>query len=212
MAPPRTLLTALLSCTAVAISVVGLSSCTPADENPTVVSASTELGGADDDDPGDPGDPGDAPDDGVEAAPPLPSPSASPACSPAGERPGHNVLRVVAVTAVGTPDTAELTARATRYHCSPNRFEPVGGPVRYAFAAAGVEAALVDLPNGEPAKPVPLPELLGHLDGCLAGRPPAAPYGCYGNTYDVVLDSHGRIMRIAELGRPYGSEGAHPSR
>ncbi|MEU8513694.1 hypothetical protein AB0C76_19190 [Kitasatospora sp. NPDC048722] len=203
MATPRILLTALLSGTAVALTVAGLTSCTPVDENPTAVSASSEAGGQDDDS----GDPGDAPDDAVEAAPSLPS-AAPAACSPAGEHPGHTVLRVVAADPAGAADTAGtmdgpgLTARATRYLCSPNRFEPVGAPVRYSFAAAGVDAALVDRQHGDPAKPVPLPELLTHLDDCLATRPPAAPYGCYGNTYDVVLDSHGRIMRITELGRP----------
>ncbi|MGW2253002.1 hypothetical protein ACWCXH_22780 [Kitasatospora sp. NPDC001660] len=202
MAAPRILLTALLSCTAAAITVVGLASCTPADENPTVMSASGELGGSNDD-PDDPGDPTDASDDAVEAAPPAPSSSAA-HCSPAGERPGHSVLRVVAADTV---DPAELTARATRYVCGPNRFEPAGDPVRYSFAAAGVDAALVDASlvdqqQGDPAKPVPLPALLNHLDDCLASRAPDAPYGCYGNTYDVVLDSHGRIMRITELARP----------
>ncbi|MEE1785341.1 hypothetical protein PUR71_20845 [Streptomyces sp. SP17BM10] len=208
MATPRMLLTALLSCAAVALTVAGLTACTPVDENPTAVSASGESSGPDDDpaDPADPGDPRDDPDDAVEAAPALPSPSAS--CSPAGEHPGHTVLRVVAADparaadAVGSPDGPGLSARATRYLCAPNRFEPVGAPVRYTFAAAGVDAALADRQHGDPARPVPLPELLAHLDACLATRPPAAPDGCYDNTYDVVLDSHGRIMRITELGRP----------
>lgn len=202
MATRRILLTTLLSCTAVALTAAGLTSCTPADDNPTAVSASGTADGPDDD----PGDPGDGPGDVVEAAPSLPSPSAS--CTPAGVHPGHTVLRVVAADpaaaagALGSSDGPGLSARATRYLCSPNRFEPVGAPVRYAFAAAGVDAALVDRQHGDPAEPVPLPVLLAHLDDCLAARPPAAPYGCYGNTYDVVLDSHGRIMRITELGRP----------
>lgn len=202
MATPRILLTAVLSCTAVALTVAGLASCTPVDEHPTAVSASSESGGPDD-------DPGDAGDDAVEAVPSLPSAPAT--CSPAGERPGHTVLLVVAADpadpagaadAAGALDGPGLTARATRYLCSPNRFEPVGRPMHYSFAAAGVDAALVDRRHGDPAKPVPLPELLTHLDDCLAARPPATPYGCYGNTYDVVLDSHGRVMRITELGRP----------
>ncbi|MFB7614911.1 hypothetical protein [Kitasatospora sp. NPDC056181] len=52
------------------------------------------------------------------------------------------------------------------------------------------------------ARPVPLPVLLQHAGDCLAEREPARPYGCYGNTYDLVLDAQGRILRIEELYHP----------
>ncbi|MFJ2578984.1 hypothetical protein [Kitasatospora aureofaciens] len=192
MAAPRILLATLLSCTAAVAAVTGLAACTPADSDPTVVTASAEVDEADDDGLGDPTD---AADGTVEAAPPAPSvptaPSAPGGCAVVGEHPGHRVLQVVAV------DSGELTALATRYVCGDKRFEAVGSPARYGFAAAGVDATLVDA-----AQPVPLSDLLTHLDDCLANGQPARPYGCFGNTYDVVLDSHGRIMRIAELARP----------
>ncbi len=63
-------------------------------------------------------------------------------------------------------------------------------------------ATLVDRPRGDRAKPVPLEELITHLNDCLAERDPADPWGCHGNAYDVVLDSHGRIMRIGEVPGP----------
>ncbi|MQS14387.1 hypothetical protein F7Q99_19500 [Streptomyces kaniharaensis] len=193
MAAPRILLTALLACTAAVAATAGLAACTPADDNPTVAAASAEIDDTDDDDLASPAD---APDDTAEAPTASSGASATDACTEAGERPGHRVLQVIA------DEPGELTALATRYVCASDRYQAVGSPERHTFATAGVDATLVDRPHGEPAKPVPLPDLLGHLDDCLADRAPAAPYGCYGNTYDVVLDSHGRIMRIAELDHP----------
>ncbi|MFJ7911031.1 hypothetical protein [Kitasatospora sp. NPDC096204] len=124
-------------------------------------------------------------------------------CAVPTERPGHQVLLVVAA------GPAELTAGPARFSCGSARYEPAGSPVHYGFAAAGVTATLVDgprdAPHDTPAAAVPLDELIAHLDDCLAEREPAEPYGCHGNAYDVVLDSHGRIMRIGEVGGPSGT-------
>ncbi|MER7753175.1 hypothetical protein [Kitasatospora sp. NPDC097643] len=190
MAAPRILLAALLSSTA----AVGLAACTPADSGPTVAAASSAAiaDGVDlDDDPDDGGgdDAADAPESFLQEAP-----APAPTCTAPTLRPGHSVLVVISA------EPAELTARTARFSCDDHRYEPAGTPVHYGFAAAGVSATLVDRPHGNPAKPVPLPELVAHLDDCLAEREPAEPYGCYGNAYDVVLDSHGRIMRIGEAG------------
>ncbi|MFJ2780087.1 hypothetical protein [Kitasatospora sp. NPDC087315] len=183
MTAPRLLLAALLLCTA----ALGLSACTPVDEDPTVA-AGGEFDDGDDD-----GDGADGP------AVALVSPAAA-ACTTAAERPGHRVLQVVTVA------RDQLTARPTRFVCGPDipddgYYEPTGSPARYTFAATAT-ATLVDLEHAEPARPVPVPELVDHLDDCLADREPEPPYGCYGSDYDVVLDSRGRIMRIGELYHP----------
>ncbi|MGW2376212.1 MULTISPECIES: hypothetical protein [Kitasatospora] len=201
MAVPRILLAAAaLTATALA----GLTGCTPADSRPTVAAASSAAALADDgaDDPLDDDD--DLADDGsyaaagAVAAPEAPEAAETPApeCTAPVVTPGHQVLIVVAA------GPAELTAQPARFACTPPHYEPTGTPVHYGFAAAGVTATLVDRPHEEAAKPVELDELVTHLNDCLAERDPADPYACYGNAYDVVLDSHGRIMRISEVEVP----------
>ncbi|MBD0695647.1 hypothetical protein [Streptomyces sp. CBMA123] len=201
MAVPRILLAAAaLTGTA----LVGLTGCTPADSRPTVAAASSAAALADEgvDDPllddDDLADDGTYPTAGTIAAPDAPAaPDATdPVCAAPEPAPGHQVLIVVAA------GPAELTAQPARYACTPPHYEATGSPVHYAFAAAGVAATLVDRPRQEPAKPVQLDELVTHLNDCLAERDPADPYGCDGNAYDVVLDSHGRIMRISEVEGP----------
>ncbi|MFJ9774237.1 hypothetical protein ACIRVF_23835 [Kitasatospora sp. NPDC101157] len=149
-------------------------------------------------DPDSPADPGASADPAASATPADPAdPGASaPECTAPAAAPGHQVMIVVAA------GPAELTAQPARFSCAPPRYEATGAPVHYGFAAAGVTATLVDRPNGEAAKPVRLDELVIHLNDCLAERDPADPYGCHGNAYDVVLDPHGRIVRIAEVGVP----------
>ncbi|MFH9350339.1 hypothetical protein [Kitasatospora sp. NPDC017646] len=210
MAVPRILLAAaVLTATALA----GLTGCTPADSRPTVAAASSAAALADDgaDDPlGDDDDMvDDLADDGAYAAGPVAAPAdpanpaapaapaePAPECTAPATVPGHQVMIVVAA------GPAELTAQPARHTCAPPRYEATGTPVHYGFAAAGVTATLVDRPHEEAAKPVQLDELVTHLNDCLAERDPADPYGCYGNAYDVLLDSHGRIMRIAEVEVP----------
>jgi hypothetical protein len=195
MAVHRILLAAvLLTGTAAAV----LTGCTPADSRPTVAAASSAAALADEgaDDPLDDDD--DLFDD--EAYSPatgaIADPGPTPHCTAPAGLPGHEVLVVVAA------DPAELTAQPGRYACTPPRYEATGTPVHYGFASAGVAATLVDRPHGDPARAVQLDELITHLNDCLAERDPADPYGCHGNAYDVVLDSHGRIMRIGELAAP----------
>ncbi|MFF9642492.1 hypothetical protein [Kitasatospora aureofaciens] len=206
MAVPRILLAAAaLTATALA----GLTGCTPADTRPTVTAASSAAALADDgtDDLLDEDDFGDdLADDGdyaagavaVPAAPAAPTDPAAPApeCAAPEVDPGHQVVVVVAA------GPAELTAQPARFTCTPSRYEATGTPVHYGYAAAGVTATLIDRPHEEAAKPVHLDELVTHLNDCLAERDPADPYGCSGNAYDVVLDPHGRIMRIAEVEVP----------
>ncbi|MFD4658960.1 hypothetical protein ACFWP2_25400 [Kitasatospora sp. NPDC058444] len=227
MATPRTLLAAaLLVCGTAAV----LTGCTPADSGSTVAAASAAAQadeGADDlldeDDlfyedeedeesysseaepsvPAGSADPAGEPSEepSVESfarpsAGPSAEPSAGAECASPTPHPGHEVLLVVAA------GPAELTARTARFSCGSARYEPAGGPVRYGFARAGVAATLVGGPHGDPAGTVPLDALLAHIDDCLAEREPADPYGCHGNAYDVVLDSHGRIMRIGEVEGP----------
>ncbi|MBD0673328.1 hypothetical protein [Streptomyces sp. CBMA156] len=128
------------------------------------------------------------------SAGPSALPFSGPECATPTGLPGHEVLVVVSAAPDG------LTARPARFGCGPVGYEPTGAPTRYGFATAGVAATLIDEPYGDPVRPVPLHELIAHLDDCLAGREPAAsPDGCHGNAYDVVLDSHGRIMRIGEV-------------
>ncbi|MFJ3215722.1 hypothetical protein ACIPLC_07380 [Kitasatospora sp. NPDC086801] len=192
MAVPRTLLAALLCCTAAA----ALTACTPADSAPTVAAASAAAvadGAYDDED--------DLLDDDL--ADPEPSMDTSPATPVADcatptptERPGHTVLVVTAT------EDGEVTAQPARYLCDEARYEGTGEAARYGFATAGVEATLVDRPHADPTRPVRLEEVLGHLEDCLVEHGSDAPDGCYGNVYDVVLDSHGRIMRIGELVGP----------
>ncbi|MFE6055226.1 hypothetical protein ACFQ6N_31135 [Kitasatospora sp. NPDC056446] len=197
MAVPRNLLAAaLLACGAAA-----LAGCTPADSRPTVTAASAAAvadEAADDflDDEGDL-----LAEDDEEAYAPTTDPAAggpsyAADCTAPVEAPGHEVLVVVSA------GPAELTAQPARYTCEPVGYTPTGSPVHYGFAAAGVTATLVDRPHGDPARPVPLAELVTHLNDCLAERDPADPWGCHGNAYDVVLDSHGRIMRIGEVSWP----------
>ncbi|WP_049653793.1 hypothetical protein [Kitasatospora sp. MY 5-36] len=130
------------------------------------------------------------------SAEPSTESSAGPGCAVPTGRPGHEFLVVVSA------GPAELTARSARFSCGSARYEPVGSPVHYGFAGAGVAATLVDVTHDEPARTVRLDELIAHIDDCLAEREPADPYGCHGNAYDVVLDSHGRIMRIGEVEGP----------
>ncbi|WP_030256762.1 MULTISPECIES: hypothetical protein [Streptomyces] len=221
MAVPRNLLVAALLAGGTAAV---LSGCTPADSRPTVAAASAAAAadeGADDflddedylteegeegyspaADPtvttsaADPSsgsdpdsDPGYGPGSGLTG-------DSAPDCTAPAEAPGHQVLVVVSA------GPAEVTAQPARYTCEPARYTPTGTPVHYGFAAAGVTATLVDRPRGDRAKPVPLEELITHLNDCLAERDPADPWGCHGNAYDVVLDSHGRIMRIGEVPGP----------
>ncbi|KJS55826.1 hypothetical protein [Streptomyces rubellomurinus] len=194
MAVPRTLLAAALIGSAAAV----LTACTPADSRPTVAAASAAAS-ADDlgedvlDDDFDLMDEEQL-DEPAEPEAPAPAPAAS--CTAPVRHPGHQVLVVV------TADTAELTAQPARYACDEERYEPAGAPVHYGFAAAGVAATLLDRTPGAPPRPVRLAELVDHLDTCLADLVPAAPYACRGEAYDVVLDSHGRIMQIAELDQP----------
>ncbi|MFJ7247073.1 hypothetical protein ACIQWA_20845 [Kitasatospora sp. NPDC098652] len=202
MAVPRFLLAAAAL---TGLALAGLTGCTPADSRPTVAAASSAAAlsdeGLDDsllDDADDLAD--DFADEeaydtatdatsGTVAAPGAPAPE----CTAPALRPGHQVLIVVAA------GPAELTAQPARFACTPPRYEATGSPVHYGFAAAGVAATLVDRPRGQSARPVHLDELVTHLNDCLAERDPADPYGCHGNAYDVVLDSHGRIMRITEV-------------
>lgn len=201
MAVPRNLLAAALLACGTAAALTG---CTPADSRPTVAAASAaavadeaadDLLDEDDELLG-------KEEDVEEAYSPAADPSAAdpsgpaPGCTAPRERPGHEVLVVVAA------GPAALTARPARFTCGPARYAPTGTPVHYGFAAAGVAATLVDRPHDEPARAVPLADLVAHLNDCLAERDPAPPYGCHGNAYDVVLDSHGRIMRIGEVERP----------
>ncbi|GAB7180528.1 hypothetical protein ATKI12_0359 [Kitasatospora sp. Ki12] len=196
MAVPRNLLAAavLACCTAAA-----LSGCTPADPHPTTAAAASasaddegtdDLWDEDDDFLAEEDEEAYSPADGASAT----TPAAAPDCTAPEELPGHEVLVVVSA------GPAEVTAQPARYSCDPGRYEPTGSPVHYGFAAAGVAATLVDRPSGDPARAVPLEDLIIHLNDCLAERDPADPWGCHGNAYDVVLDSHGRIMRIAEVG------------
>lgn len=224
MATPRMLLAAaLLVCAAAA-----LAGCTPADSGSTVAAASAAAladGGADDlldddalfyeeEEEEEPYSPAADPSGAASADSPAAASSAAASaaaaassgaaaagagCAAPSGRPGHQVLLVV------TAGPAELTAAAARFDCGSARYEPAGSPVHYGFAGAGVTATLVDGPHDEPAAAVPLAELVAHLDDCLAEREPAEPYGCHGNAYDVVLDSHGRIMRIGEVGDPSGT-------
>ncbi|MFD5466366.1 hypothetical protein ACFWIQ_26570 [Kitasatospora sp. NPDC127059] len=199
-------------------ALVGLTGCTPADSRPTVAAASSAAALADDglddpllDDDEDFADGGTYPTAGTVAAPSdadpsatdssgtgpaAADPSADPECTAPAPDPGHQVLIVVAA------GPAELTAQPARFACTPPRYEATGSPVHYGFAAAGVTATLVDRPHRDAAKPVQLDDLVTHLNDCLAELDPADPYACDGNAYDVVLDSHGRIMRIAEIETP----------
>lgn len=223
MATPRTLLAAaLLVCGTAAV----LTGCTPADSGSTVAAASAAAladEGADDlldeDDlfyeedeesyssAAEPSVPAGSADpsgesSGEPSAEPFAGPFAGPSTAPSSgaecasptPHPGHQVLLVVAA------GPAELTARPARFSCGSARYEPAGDPARYGFARAGVAVTLVGGPHDDPAGTVPLDALLAHIDDCLADREPADPYGCHGNAYDVVLDSHGRIMRIGEVG------------
>ncbi|MFE7559835.1 hypothetical protein [Kitasatospora sp. NPDC057500] len=175
-APRRLLLAVLLCCTATA----GLAACTPIDEDPTLAMASDDLEGPEDpEDPADAGTDGDAGADVFGAAPDTYSPDACAA---------HTTRRTVQVL---DATAGRLTVRPT---CAPDAASAVH-PL-----AAHATATLVDLPHDEPAKEVQLPVLLDHLDSCLApDAAPEPPYACYGNTYDIVLDSRGRITRIREL-------------
>ncbi|MFI2611699.1 hypothetical protein [Kitasatospora sp. NPDC018619] len=146
------------------------------------------------DSPAPDGAPSDAAPDAAPDASAAPSPG--PGCVTPTRLPGHQVLVVVSA------GPAELTARPARFSCGSARYEPTGSPVHYGFAGAGVAASLVDAPHEDPAGNVPLDELIAHIGDCLAERDPAEPYGCHGNAYDVVLDSHGRIMRIGEVEGP----------
>ncbi|MFG3225517.1 hypothetical protein ACGF07_12175 [Kitasatospora sp. NPDC048194] len=227
MAVPRILLAAAaLTGTALAC----LTGCTPAESRPTVAEASSAAALADkggdqgaddlfDDDLFDDDDdlPADldgsaadsAPGDrtagdraaGAPATGPVSVPSGGRPCPAPSRLPGHQVLVVVSA------GPGELTAQPGRYTCEPPGYEATGEPVHYGFAAAGVTATLVDRPHGDAAKSVRLDELITHLDDCLAESDPADPFGCYGNAYDVVLDSHGRIMRIGEVGASGASGG-----
>ncbi|MGW1176063.1 hypothetical protein ACWD4P_20390 [Kitasatospora sp. NPDC002543] len=223
MATPRLLIAAaLLACGAAA----ALTGCTPADSGSTLAAASAAARadeGADellDDDEFFYED--DEESYAPEADPSVPASATVPSaeCATPTALPGHQVLLVVSA------GPAELTARPARFGCGSGRYEPAGSPVHYGYAGAGVAATLVDGPHDGPAGTVPLAELISHVNDCLADREPAGPaepsapaeptepsapadptdpaepYGCHGDAYDVVLDSHGRIMRIGEIDDP----------
>ncbi|MFD8782394.1 hypothetical protein [Kitasatospora sp. NPDC059599] len=217
MAVPRNLLAvALLACGTAAVAT----GCTPAESRPTVTAASAAAVAdeaaddfldedylLDDEEYGVEGEDGEeayAPAEDPSATATAPSSdsasasdsaaaSASATCTAPAERPGHEVLVVVAAS------TAELTARPARHGCGPARYTATGSAVHYGFSADGVTATLVDRSHGDPARPVPLEDLVVHLNDCLAERDPADPYGCHGNAYDVALDPHGRITSIGEV-------------
>ncbi|MEU8922342.1 hypothetical protein AB0D10_15610 [Kitasatospora sp. NPDC048545] len=206
MAVPRNLLAvALLACGTAAV----VTGCTPAESRPTVAAASAAAVAdeaaddfldedylLDDEEYGVEGEDGEeayAPAEDPSATADAPSAAASTACTAPAELPGHEVLVVVSAS------TAELTARPARHSCGPARYTATGSAVHYGFSADGVTATLVDRSHGDPARPVPLEDLVVHLNDCLAERDPADPYGCHGNAYDVALDPHGRITSIGEV-------------
>ncbi|MFF7455359.1 hypothetical protein [Kitasatospora sp. NPDC008115] len=180
MTAPRRLLVAVLLCCA---ATTGLAACTPIDEDPTLAMASDGLEDPEDaedaEDAVDPPAPEDAGADVFGAAPDAYSPALCAA---------HTTRRTVQVL---DATAGRLTVRPT---CAPDA-APAVHPL-----AAHATATLVDLPHDEPAKEVQLPVLLDHLDTCLTpAAAPEPPYACYGNTYEIVLDSRGRITRIREL-------------
>lgn len=125
---------------------------------------------------------------------------ADPACASAAYLPGHRIVQLTTVSATS------LTARPTRFVCGPDvpgdgHYEADGTPAPYALTPIAT-ATLVDLEHGEGATVVPLTVLVQHADDCLAKREPTRPYGCYGDKYDLVSDSQGRITRISELYQP----------
>ncbi|WP_406204308.1 hypothetical protein OH807_28540 [Kitasatospora sp. NBC_01560] len=124
----------------------------------------------------------------------------TPACASAAYLPGHRIVQLTTVSATS------LTARPTRFVCGPDvpgdgHYEADGTPAPYALTPIAT-ATLVDLEHGEGATVVPLTVLVQHADDCLAKREPTRPYGCYGDKYDLVSDSQGRITRISELYQP----------
>ncbi|WP_030238553.1 hypothetical protein [Streptomyces sp. NRRL S-350] len=195
MAVSRTLLAAALLTGGTAAALAG---CTPADSRPTVAAASAAAVADEDADDvlDDQDDQADLAGDDDESAESYSPAAAQAACTAPATSPGHQILVVVSA------GPAELTAQPARYTCDPGRYTPTGTPVHYGFAAAGVTATVIDRTHGDQAKPVPPAELITHLNDCLAERDPADPFGCHGNAYDVVLDSHGRIMRIGEVAAP----------
>ncbi|MER8186991.1 hypothetical protein [Kitasatospora sp. NPDC094015] len=134
---------------------------------------------------------------GKTSAKPSGKPSPVVDCTAAAQRPGHQVVHVTAVSATG------LTAQKTVFTCGPDvdndgYYTATGSAQPYHFAS-GATATVVDLGAGSAQRAVPLPTLVEHLGGCLAH---ADGEQCFGDNYDVTVDSAGRVTTIAELFHP----------
>lgn len=133
--------------------------------------------------------------------PPAPkTPSAD--CTTRAQHPGHKVIDVVGVT----PGSLQLKATATRFVCGPDvpddgYYESAGAPASYQLAP-GATADLMVLDAQSGPRPASVADLIKHASECIQGHDVARPYGCYGNMYDITVDSAGHITDISELYHP----------
>ncbi|MCX4749643.1 hypothetical protein OG455_29720 [Kitasatospora sp. NBC_01287] len=123
-------------------------------------------------------------------------------CTAAATHPGHKVINAV----TGWADPNRLGGNPTKFICGPDvpddgYYQSVAGSADYTFAP-GATAHLVGNYASEGGQSVSITDLLTHIDHCTTGNTTGNPSACYGNMYDITVDSAGRITTITEVYHP----------
>ncbi|MFI8766814.1 hypothetical protein ACN9M0_34295 [Streptomyces sp. R-07] len=108
-------------------------------------------------------------------------------------------------------DSGGFEAAEAKPHCTPNDWiygAEKGDPTKHYVLPAGVKAELALAAGPGQWKQVDHEQLALHIDRCLAeeiGAPTEdypkveAPYGCFGNIYEVTLNAKGEVATMKEI-------------
>ncbi|WP_035800094.1 hypothetical protein [Kitasatospora mediocidica] len=176
---------AALACAALSLTACGPDDPTPAGAAPTAPARTSAPGTA-------PSTPATAP-----------TASAKPAadCTANAVEPGH---RVIVATAVGHATSVWMKALDTKFVCGPDipndgYFQGYGTPQLYSFSNDVKTGMLADMKT----KSLELNTFMKLAGECLATpNSMPQPYQCYGNSYDVTVNSKNVITSINELYHP----------
>ncbi|GAA0676290.1 hypothetical protein GCM10010193_31740 [Kitasatospora atroaurantiaca] len=130
------------------------------------------------------------------------APAGGGGCTPRTDLPGHKVIHVVS----GDVAAEQLMASATKFSCGPNTpsggaYTPTGPTVRYS-AVTEITADLATLRGVGANLTVPFSRLIEHANDCTDRGAVAEPFSCFGNNYEITVDSAGQITHISELFHP----------
>ncbi|MDH6137045.1 hypothetical protein P3T37_006476 [Kitasatospora sp. MAA4] len=133
-----------------------------------------------------------------------PSTTASPGaanCSAGAVQPGH---RIIVATSVGYSTSVWMKALDTKFVCGAGvpddgYFQGYGAPKLYTFSNEVKTTMLADMKP----KSLALNDFMKLADECISSpNSLPQPYSCYGNTYDVTVNSSNVITGITELYHP----------